>query len=140
MAEHSVFHGMFDYMEKTLPKLETLAELKALGAVLNASMTPHSRVEEELFIEPLEHCLEQLGQNESFHDEHAEIEKDLANLQKTESLEEARQLLHKAVVASRKHFDKEERLVFPMGEQVLKSQTLNELGAEWMKRREATVW
>ena len=31
------------------------------------------------------------------------------------------------------------RIVFPLAERVLKAKTLSSLGAEWMKRREATL-
>jgi len=34
-----------------------------------------------------------------------------------------------------KHFEKEERIVFPMAERILKAKTLTELGTEWMNRR-----
>jgi hemerythrin-like domain-containing protein len=40
---------------------------------------------------------------------------------------------------ARKHFDKEERIVFPLAERVLKANTLDELGTEWMKRRQAML-
>ncbi len=49
----------------------------------------------------------------------------------------ARQLLIEAVLASRKHFDKEERVVFPLAERLLKTRTLVELGSRWMKQRQA---
>ena len=43
------------------------------------------------------------------------------------------------MAACRKHFDKEERIVFPMAERVLKAKTLSDLGAEWLKKREAAL-
>jgi hemerythrin-like domain-containing protein len=46
-------------------------------------------------------------------------------------------LLLLAVVASRKHFDREERIVFPLAEKVMKDETLAELGKTWMKQRDA---
>jgi hemerythrin-like domain-containing protein len=44
-------------------------------------------------------------------------------------------LLLVAVAHSRKHFDKEERIVFPLAERVLNSKTLTSLGQSWMHRR-----
>jgi hemerythrin-like domain-containing protein len=52
-------------------------------------------------------------------------------------LPEARQLLLQAVTASRTHFDREERIVFPLAEKVMKDETLTELGKTWMKQRDA---
>ena len=135
MAEHSVFHNLFDHVEKTTPKLKSLPEVKSLAALVHHVTAPHSRTEDELFIEPLEHCFEQLGQRETFHHEHEAIETLLAKIQKSKDLKTAKQLLLGAVTASRKHFDKEERIVFPLAERVLKAKTLNELGEAWMKRR-----
>ena len=140
IAEHGVFHGLFDYIEHTAPDLKTLAEVKAVAGLLDATLDPHSRTEEELFIAPLDHCMDQLGQERGFHDEHAEIEATLDAIQTCKRATTARTLLLDAVRACRRHFDKEERVVFPMGERLLNPKTLDALGSEWQKRREAVSW
>ena len=58
-AEHLVFHNMFDHLEAKAPTIKTLAELKALAAVMEAMLKAHSDTEDNLFIGPLEHCFEQ---------------------------------------------------------------------------------
>lgn len=138
-AEHVVFHNLFDYIEQALPRLQTLAELKALAGALEALLRAHSQTEDELFIAPLEHCLEQIGQSETFHEEHEEIDENLLELQRARSARNARTLLARAVIACRDHFDKEERIVFPLAERTLKANTLQALGAAWLKRREAAL-
>ncbi len=138
LAEHVVFHNLFDHIEATLPKLKTLAEVHALAGLLDALVQAHSQVEDELLIEPLEHCFAQIGQQETFHDEHDEVDEHLKTALASRSLKTARRLLQIAVVASRNHFDKEERLVFPMAEKALKSRTLTTLGETWMRQRKAT--
>lgn len=138
-AEHTVFHHLFDHIEATAPRLKTLAEIKSVAALIDKVMAPHSQTEDELFIEPLEHCFEQIGQNETFHQEHKLIEATLAKIQKARTLKDGKRLLLGVIVACRKHFEKEERIVFPMAERILKAKTLTDLGAEWMKRREATL-
>ena len=60
-------------------------------------------------------------------------------IQSAGSIKVARKLLLDVVAASRKHFEKEERIVFPMAERILKAKTLADLGSEWMKRREGTL-
>ena len=50
------------------------------------------------------------------------------------TIKQARQLLLAAVVSSRKHFDKEERIVFPLAERVLNAKTLAALGQTWRVR------
>jgi hemerythrin-like domain-containing protein len=138
-AEHTVFHHLFDHIETTIPKLTTVGEVKSLATLIDKVMAPHSHTEDELFIEPLEHCFEQMGQRETFHHEHELIEQTLAKVHQSRRLVAAKKLLLGAIVASRKHFDKEERIVFPMAERILKAKTLTDLGSEWMKRREAAL-
>lgn len=139
LAEHVVFHNLFDHIEKAAPKVRTLAELRSLAATLETLLRAHSETEDELFIAPLEHCFEQIGQRDTFHEEHEEIDGSLLNVQKARQLKVARKLLLQAVTACRKHFDKEERVVFPLAERTLKADTLKALGDAWMKRREAAL-
>jgi hemerythrin-like domain-containing protein len=138
-AEHTVFHHLFDHIESHAPQLKTAAEVKSLALLLDKVMSPHSHTEDELFIAPLEHCFDQIGHKETFHHEHELIEEMFAGIQKARSLKDARKLLLDVIAASRKHFEKEERIVFPMAERILKIKTLSDLGHEWMKRREGTL-
>ena len=138
-AEHTVFHHLFDHIEATAPRLKTLGEVKSLAALVDKVMAPHAKTEDELFIEPLEHCFEQIGQCDTFHDEHDLIEETLSRVGKARDLKTAKKLLVGAITASRKHFDKEERIVFPLAERVLKADTLKALANQWVCRREAAL-
>jgi hemerythrin-like domain-containing protein len=137
LAEHMVFHNIFDHIERVLPKLETLGEVKSLAALMENLLRAHSRTEEDLVFAPLDHCLEQIGQRDTFENEHHEIDASLLKVKAARQLSEARRLLTVAVLASRRHFDHEERIVFPLAEKVMKRETLSELGRSWMKRRAA---
>jgi len=139
LAEHVVFHNLFDHIEKSAPRQKTHAEIRSLAATLETLLRAHSQTEDELFIGPLEHCLEQIGHRDIFHQEHDEIDATLLAAQKAKTVKTARKFLLSAVAASRKHFDKEERIVFPLAERMLNAKTLSELGAEWMRRREAAL-
>ena len=134
-AEHTVFHHLFDHIETRAPRLRTLAEVKSLALLVDKVMSPHSQTEDELFIEPLEHCFEQIGHRETFHQEHELIEATLVKVRKARTLKDGKQLLLGVIGACRKHFEKEERIVFPLAERVLKAKTLTDLGEEWRKRR-----
>jgi hemerythrin-like domain-containing protein len=92
-----------------------------------------------LLIEPLESCLCQLAQHENFHDEHEAIDKNLEAIRTTRSVAVAKRLLLKAVALSRSHFDKEERIVFPLAEKLLSSNTLLLLGKRWEEERQLLV-
>jgi hemerythrin-like domain-containing protein len=135
-AEHAVFHNLFDHIEAAAPRLKTLGEIKALAAVVAKVHAPHSQTEDDLFIEPLESYFDQLGQQETFHDEHEHIEAVLNAVQKARTVKIARKTLLNAIAVSRNHFDKEERIVFPLAERVLKAKTLSELGTQWLNRRD----
>jgi hemerythrin-like domain-containing protein len=135
LAEHLVFHNLFDHLETTTPRLKTLGEVKALSALLEAMLKVHSDTEDELFLGPLEHCFEQIGQREALVEEHQEMDGKLRLVQKATRLKAAQKLLLAAVAQSRRHFDREERIVFPLAERTLKSQTLTELGQAWKVQR-----
>ena len=134
-AEHQVFHNVFDHLERATPRATTVAEIKALAALMESMMKAHSDMEDQLFIRPLEHCFEQIGQRETFHQEHDEIERTLAQIRSAKQPKKARELLLAAVAASRKHVDKEERIVFPMAESVLSNKTLTSLAQAWRQQR-----
>jgi hypothetical protein len=135
LAEHLVFHNLFDHIEATAPRLNTLAEIKSLAALMESMLRAHSDTEDELFIGPLEHCFDQIGQRDAFLEEHQEIDGNLKKVRDAKQVRRARQLLIGAVAYSRRHFDKEERIVFPMAERMLKAKTLTALGQTWMEQR-----
>jgi hypothetical protein len=135
LAEHVVFHHLFDFIEKSAAQLKTAAEIKSLASLMECMLAEHSRTEDELFIGPLEHCFEQIGQCETFHQEHDQIDACLKLAQLATRSNRARQHLLAAVACSRKHFDKEERIVFPLAERVLKAKTLTTLGQTWLAQR-----
>lgn len=136
LAEHQVFHSLFDHVERALPRLKTLAEIKVLAALIEGPLKAHSDAEDELLFAPLEHCIEQLGQADTFHQEHEEIDRSLSQVRRIREVAKARKLLLAAVLASRSHFNKEERIVFPLAEKSLSPRTLQNLGAAWARRRE----
>jgi hemerythrin-like domain-containing protein len=137
-AEHAVFHNLFDHIEAVVPKVKTLAEVKGLALLVEKLHGPHSKTEDDLFIEPLEPYFDQMGQQETFHEEHEHIEAALAAVQKARTLKDAKKILLNAIAGSRKHFDTEERIVFPLAERILKAKTLNKLGEEWLLRRQVS--
>lgn len=135
LAEHLVFHNLFDYIEARVPKIKTLAELKLLASVMESMLSSHSDTEDELFLGPLEHCFEQIGQRDQFLKEHKEMDGSLQRVQEATRLDSARRQLLAAVAHSRAHFDKEERIVFPLAERMLNAKTLSSLGQTWMEQR-----
>lgn len=134
-AEHLVFHNLFDRIEATAPQVKTLSELKLLAGLMESMLRAHSDTEDELFLGPLEHCFEQIGQRDQFLKEHQEMDGSLQRVQEATRLDAARKQLLAAVAHSRAHFDKEERIVFPLAERMLNAKTLTSLGQTWMEQR-----
>lgn len=137
LAEHVVFHNIFDHLESAIPKLKTLGEVKALASLLESLLQSHSEAEDELLLAPLEHDIEQMGQHEIFHQEHESIDQNLAMVGKVRQIKLAKRHLLAAVLASRHHFDKEERIVFPLAERSLKAKSLVNLGRSWLRARDS---
>jgi len=135
LAEHVVFHGLFDHIERVIPRLKSLGEVKAVAGLLETVLKHHGEVEDELLIEPMQPVFHQLGQEESYHEEHEEIDESLRLVQKARSTTQAKRLLLKAVIESRKHFDKEERIVFPLAEKHLSARSQELLGKKWERAR-----
>lgn len=135
LAEHVVYHNLFDYIEKTVPGQKTLAEVRTLAGLLETMLELHAEAEDELLLEPLEPSFSQMGQEENFHAEHDEIDTELASARKAGRVDQAKKQLLKAVVLCRTHFDKEERLVFPLAEKLLTLRSQEALGRRWAKQR-----
>ena len=138
-AEHLVFHNMFDRLEKLTPKLKTLAELRAVATLLDSVMEDHGMAEEELLMGPLEHCLNQLGQTDNLHAEHEAIDARFKAVHSTRTVTRARKELLHAIQLSRQHFDREERLIFPLAAKQLSQKTQAALWRKWDERRRAVV-
>lgn len=139
LAEHVVFHNLFDYVQRATPRLRTLAEIRALAGLLDAMLTAHGQIEDKLVMEPLDSCLDHLGQNEAIHAEHEHIEAVLGQVRTCRDLKQAKKLLITSVVVSRQHFDREERVIFPLAEKWLKTKTLQTLGTEWIAKRKQVL-
>lgn len=139
LAEHVVFHNLFDHLERCVPKVRTLAEVKLLSALLDTMLRTHSKVEDRLLFDPLEAAFSQMGQADNFHEEHEEIESGLDSIVSVRTVAEAKRRLLQTVVLSRKHFDKEERIVFPLAEKQLSAKSLTTLGRRWEEQRTVPI-
>jgi hemerythrin-like domain-containing protein len=130
-----VFHAMFDHIERSTARLKTLGEVRALADLLETMLVQHSKSEDDLLMNYLEASIEQMGHRDTFHEEHELIERHLGAVRSAATLKVARKLLVDAVVGARKHFDKEERLVFPLAEKVISYHNIMNLGKRWLERK-----
>jgi hemerythrin-like domain-containing protein len=134
VAEHRVMLSVFDQIERALPSLTTLPEVRMLATIIEGMLEGHGQAESELAYLALDHVLEDRGQLDRLHEEHQEIDSSLHGVHSATSFADARRLLAAAILASRKHFLFEEQLVFPLLERVLGEDTLNELTSAMIER------
>jgi len=136
-GEHSAFLTVFDQIERLLPRLSHMEEVKMLAELVEGSLLEHASREENLACVALDHVLEDRGEVASLYQDHHEIARLLALINSADGVATARQFLKAALAASRKHFQWEEKLLFPLIEKTLKPETLAELGQACMDRTAA---
>jgi len=133
-TEHAVFTTVFDQIERALPGVETLGEAKRLAGLVEALLHSHSETETDLAYVALDHMLDHRGELDELHEDHQEIDIRLKRIQSANDCGEARRLLKAALRASREHFLREERTVFPLIDRVLSQEALTALGGLWAQR------
>jgi len=138
-AEHAVLNAQFDYLEKVVPIAKTLAEIKAMAGLLDAALSTHAHLEDELLFHGLEGGLDQLGQLEKVQHEHDAICKGLAKVQSSLRRSDAQRRLLNIIHLTRKEFELEERVIFKMAGQMTRAENLTKLTKAWAKHRMVTV-
>ena len=135
VAEHTIFLGVFDQIERVLPSLTTLVEVMTMARIVEGLLEGHAKTETNLAYLALDHVQEQNGELKHMHQDHHEIDDRLRQVHTAKTCAEARRLLKVTISATREHFRGEERSVFPLLEKLLQEETLTELGQGWMQRR-----
>lgn len=133
VVEHRVFLNVFEQIERRLATLETVAEMKFLAGLIVCLLEKHGEQEENLSYAALDHMLAERGPIDALHQDHKEIDERLAQVLTTEHLKHGRRLLSQAITAVRKHFQREERIIFPLIERTFQENTLRELGGAWVQ-------
>jgi len=139
LAEHTVFHSLFEAVEKQIQEDPSLERIQSLAAMLLHLLEKHGHAEHELLIPPLEPFLHEIGHLENFHHEDDVIIDTLKTLATCDSPELASQILLKTLRLANEHFDKEERFVFPLAEEHISEKSLHELGEAWATGKELKV-
>ncbi|HWQ91946.1 MAG TPA: hemerythrin domain-containing protein [Clostridia bacterium] len=134
VAEHTIFGSVFDQIERVLPSLATLTEVRTMAQVVEGLLQGHGEREASLAYLALDHVLAEKGRLECMHQEHHELDARLKKVHSASTCAEARRHLRTAISASRDHFRMEEKSVFPLLEKALKEETLFQLGRTWLQR------
>jgi hemerythrin-like domain-containing protein len=131
IMEHAVFCEVFDQIEQVLAGTKSAPEVKMLASVVEGLLRGHADTETNLAYSALDHALADRGALERLYQDHHEIDDQFKRIHRTTDPAEAQLLLKKALAATREHFRREERNVFPILEQTLQPDTLGTLGREW---------
>jgi hemerythrin-like domain-containing protein len=132
-----MFDVVFEQVERLLPGLERLEEVRRAARLVEGLLLRHAQVEEELLMLAENHLSEDTRRYAHCRKEHQEIDGQLTRVRSTREIVRARTLLRGAMAASRKHFKREERKVFPLIEKRMKPEALTKLGTVWFLQRHA---
>ena len=112
--EHAMFCSLFDVIDRLLPDVRTVAEVQLLSRLVEGVLSHHADVEQNLAYAALDHALAEKGQLNRLYQDHEEIDNHLRNVTMAREFLEAVQLLKAGLKASREHFRREERTIFPL--------------------------
>jgi hypothetical protein len=133
-AEHKMFRGLFDHIQKVLPTVEERAEVKHLARLCEGMLRNHDRAQEELSLRVHHRAAKLPRRNGRLHRHHQDINDRLNLVYVAKDVAQARTLLQAVLVASRKYFKYEERVFFPLVEKSIEPKALEKLGTVWVLR------
>jgi len=139
LGEHAVFYAIFDNLEKQIPGIESLDNLKSLAELLAAPLIGHAMLENEELFTALDPQLGGQGPLEVMRGEHGEIEGTLQDAANATDLKDLKQQLLRILQVARNHFGKEENVLFPMALSHLGEGKLTALGNTWAEKRKVTL-
>jgi hemerythrin-like domain-containing protein len=131
IMEHAVFIEVFNQIERVLTGPVSASEVKLLASVVEGLLRDHGETETNLAYSVLDHALADRGTLNRLYQDHREIDDRFKRIHHTTDPAEAQILLKKALAATREHFRREEKNVFPMLEKTLQPDTLWTLGRKW---------
>lgn len=131
VMEHAIFGAVFDQFERVFPKQRTAQEVKWMATVAEGLLSGHAETETNLAYSALDHVLAEDGRLARLHQDHHEIDEHFKRVHQADDVTKAQHLLRRAFAATREHFHREEDIIFPFLERVLRAETLEILGETW---------
>jgi hemerythrin-like domain-containing protein len=124
VMEHAVFCKVFEQIEKVVADSASAPEVKALASVVEGLLEEHGETEANLAYPALDHILADKKVLNRMYQDHHEIDGHFKRIHRVADAAEARRLLAKALAATREHFRREEKEIFPLMEKTLQPDTL----------------
>lgn len=135
LGEHALSYALFDQVEAIAEDAKSLGEIATVESLLSSAVLSHAALEDEVLFPALVERGQAEGPLDVMRAEHKEIELLAIAVRSSLTLEEARETLFRLLDVLREHFEKEERVLFPMCERLLGDDKLAELGELWARRR-----
>jgi hemerythrin-like domain-containing protein len=133
-GEHGSLYMLMNAIEARMADAD-LAALKCSAALFEATILAHAHFENDPLFAALDRVMPGGGPVGAMRAEHEEIEGELARVAMCRDAGEARLHLAAAIAEARSHFHKEEVVLFPMAEQLLGADVLEEMAAAWARNR-----
>jgi hemerythrin-like domain-containing protein len=128
VTEHSILRYVFDEINRLLPGVRTVAEVRLLARLVEGVLSHHADVEQNLAYAALDHALAEKGELKRLYQDHQEIDSHLRSAARAADFSDAVRLLQTGLQASREHFQREEQTVFPLFEKLFQPQAMEALG------------
>ncbi len=129
-SEHTQFCLLFDEIDRLLPDVRTVAEVRLLSRLVQGALSHHADVEENLAYAALDHALAEKGESIRLYQDHHEIDWCLQHARSAKGFTTSLRLLKAGLKASRAHFRREEETIFPLFEKLFNPANLEALGIE----------
>jgi len=127
--DHIVFCNVFNEIDRLLPDVRTLAEVRLLSRLVEGVLCSHADMEQNLAFAALDQALAENGELKRLNQDHQEIDSCLRNAALENDFNKAVRLLKLGLKASRAHFKREEKSVFPLLEKLFSPEALTTLAS-----------
>ena len=135
LGEHGVFYAMFDNLDQRVPKSKRMGEVRSIARTLYAALASHTRLEDELLYPNLESHMRDATPLNGLREEHADIHRILDVAQDAQQTFEGKDRLLHVLAVARRHFAKEEQVLFKAARKHLSEELLHDLGRMWTEAR-----
>jgi hemerythrin-like domain-containing protein len=137
LGEHGAIYPLLTFIEKTAPSA-SLESIHIQAQLLHSTLATHAGIEDVLLRPAIEQHLLQTAPNPDGTPgltDHQIINAGLEAVLAADTAAEASRLLLDTLAKTRKHFAKEETIIFGIAERELSNETQERLGAEWAASR-----
>lgn len=135
LGEHAAILALFRSLEQRLPDMG-LQEMQGAGYTIEALLMAHAIEEDALLFHALPEKRDSVKRTlDAMFGEHNEQRRLMEELRTARTTQAVRKLLGQVIDLTREHFAVEERVLFDLARKVVGKRRLEELGAEFARRR-----